>query len=171
MKLFHLYFMMIICYATTCYSQDPYYVNYTIDDGLPSNEVYDVELDHKGVLWFTTDRGVCSYDGYQFTTYTTHNGLGDNVNFEIFKSSDNTLWFFGYNGKITLYEDGDFTPYIFNDQLRSIIDTLGGNYIKEIREGSNKKLYLTCNDQYSQPKIYDAHYKDNIYYIDSFCFY
>lgn len=181
MKLFHLYFMMIICYATTCYSQDPYYVNYTIDDGLPSNEVYDVELDHKGVLWFTTDRGVCSYDGYQFTTYTTHNGLGDNVNFEIFKSSDNTLWFFGYNGKITLYEDGDFTPYIFNDQLRSIIDTLGGNYIKEIREGSNKKLYLTCNDQkifeiitldkYSQPKIYDAHYQDNIYYIDSFCFY
>ena len=69
--------------------------NYNVDDGLPSPEVYDIEFDHTGKLWLTTDRGVASYDGYSFTTYSKLDGLGDVVNFEIIKI-DSTLWFTGW---------------------------------------------------------------------------
>ena len=69
--------------------QDPSFINYDTKDGLPSSEVYDVAIYESGLLWFSTDRGVCSYDGYNFDTYTTSNGLADNTNFKIFKDPKN----------------------------------------------------------------------------------
>ena len=34
------------------YSQDPFYINYTIDDGLPSNEVYGIEINNECEYFF-----------------------------------------------------------------------------------------------------------------------
>lgn len=171
-------FLFVITYS---FSQDPFYINYTIDDGLPSNEVYDVEISDDDLLWITTDRGVCSYDSYKFTTYTTFHGLGDNVNFKIFKDSNGVLWFFGYNGKVTLYENGIFTLYQYNNELDNIMKSIGGNYVKEIKEGLDEKLYITCNDQKafkiialsktSKPEIVNPQEGSSTFTTDSFCFY
>ena len=35
---------------------------YTVLDGLTQSEVYDIEQDHAGYLWFTTARGLNRYD-------------------------------------------------------------------------------------------------------------
>ncbi len=178
MKLPLFIFMTILIAIVTSYSQDPFYINYTIDDGLPSNEVYDVEIDNDGMLWFTTDRGVCTYDSYQFTTYTTYDGLGDNVNFEIFKDSKGVLWFFGYNGKVTLYEDGVFSLYQYNDELNEMMKSLNGTHIKEINEGSDQRLHLVCDTQsgqnyftltkHTKPFISSVPKKNTIVQLDSF---
>ncbi len=40
--------------------------HYTIDDGLPSSTVFDIEQDNDGVIWFATDAGVVSFDGLQW---------------------------------------------------------------------------------------------------------
>ena len=141
-----IFIVLLLCIAKS-YSQDPFYINYTIDDGLPSNEVYDVEIDNNGLLWFTTDRGVSTYDSYNFKNYTTHDGLGDNVNFEIFKDSDGVLWFFGYNGKVTFYKEGKFKQYRYNKELIDLTKSIVGNYVKEIQQGLNNKLLISCNTQ------------------------
>ncbi len=99
--------------------QIPFYINYDTKNGLPSNEVYDVEIDESGLIWFTTDRGVCTFDGYIFRTYTTKTGLADNTNFEIFKDSKQRLWFNGYNGKLSYYENNQFHHYLHNDFLKA----------------------------------------------------
>ncbi len=90
--------------------------NYSIPEGLPSPEVYDIEFDHRGLMWLTTDRGVASYDGYNFTSYNMSDGLSDNTNFEIIKI-DSILWFTGYNGTIAYYDGTEFIQPTFNDSL------------------------------------------------------
>ena len=59
----------------TAHSQESEYpfINYTIKDGLPSNEVYDVIQDNLGYIWLTTYNGFCRFDGYEFKTLEKKN--------------------------------------------------------------------------------------------------
>ncbi|QQS29573.1 MAG: histidine kinase [Sphingobacteriales bacterium] len=51
-------------------AQQPLYIHYNIDKGLPAIQVYHVVQDNKGFVWFSTAMGVCRFDGSGFTTYT-----------------------------------------------------------------------------------------------------
>ena len=51
------------------YAQEPISRIIGTESGLPSPTVYKIDQDSKGVLWIATDRGICSYDGYEFRTY------------------------------------------------------------------------------------------------------
>jgi ligand-binding sensor domain-containing protein len=57
-------------------------LHYTIEDGLPSNQVFDVIQDDDGFLWIATDRGVSKFDGKKFINYTTSDGLLNNTVFK-----------------------------------------------------------------------------------------
>jgi len=83
-------------------------LHYTIEEGLPSNNIYDIYRDDKGFLWFTSDKGIARYNGIKFEKFTTFNGLPDN---EIFFSQEDNygrLWFGTYNGELCYYKDDTF---------------------------------------------------------------
>ena len=69
-------------------------------------------------MWITTDRGICKYDSYNFTTFSTNDGLAYPTNFSIFPDRMGRLWFTGYDGSLTILENGVFRPYEFNEQLK-----------------------------------------------------
>lgn len=48
----------------------------TIQDGLPSNVVSDMQQDQKGFLWFSTYNGLARYDGNVVTTYFDSDSTG-----------------------------------------------------------------------------------------------
>ena len=48
----------------------------TIQDGLPSNVVTDMQQDQKGFLWFSTHNGLARYDGNVVTTYLDKDSTG-----------------------------------------------------------------------------------------------
>ena len=48
----------------------------TIQEGLPSNVVSDMQQDHKGFLWFSTHNGLARYDGNVVTTYLDNDSTG-----------------------------------------------------------------------------------------------
>lgn len=48
----------------------------TIQDGLPSNVVTDMQQDQKGFLWFSTHNGLARYDGNVVTTYLDNDSTG-----------------------------------------------------------------------------------------------
>lgn len=48
----------------------------TIQEGLPSNVVSDMQLDQKGFLWFSTYNGLARYDGNVVTTYFDNDSTG-----------------------------------------------------------------------------------------------
>ncbi len=102
---------------------EPVYRQLSVDDGLPSSEVYDIFQDDKGYLWFATDRGVCRYDGYEIKTYTTADGLIDNTVFEITPDAKGRLWFKTFSGRLSYYENDSFHSLPINDTLLHIMSS------------------------------------------------
>lgn len=135
--LFNFYLLIHLPFAL--FGQDPYFINYDTKDGLPSSEVYDVEVDSNGMVWFATDRGICSYNGYEFKTYTTEDGLANNTLLAIWKDRKGNFWFPGIDGSLSIYDHEKFYPYRWNDGLK---ESFKGRWIQQIAWDQNNKLYF-----------------------------
>ena len=65
--------LLILCClisACTLVAQQPFFKNYQVRDGLPSNTVYFVFQDSKGYIWLCTDIGVSRFDGVRCSNFT-----------------------------------------------------------------------------------------------------
>src|SRR5688500_15598316 len=80
-------------------------LHYTIDEGLPSNEVYDVYEDKQGFVWFATDHGVSRFDGYSFKNYSTSDGLVHNTVFGFYEDSYGRVWMRTFNSALCYFEN------------------------------------------------------------------
>ena len=85
-------------------AQSFHFDNYSVDDGLPSNEVYEVLQDSRGFIWFATDKGVARFDGYGFQKFTTEDGLHDNVIFYMQEDDRRRIWFSGLGDRFSYYD-------------------------------------------------------------------
>src|SRR5688572_14206832 len=79
--------------------------NYSVPEGLPSSEVYDIFQDSKGFLWFASDNGVTKFDGSEFKNYHMKDGLTDPVVFSFFEDHNHRLWFRTFSGKLSYLEN------------------------------------------------------------------
>lgn len=133
--------LFLIHLAEQGQAQDPFHIRYGLEDGLPSEEVYDIEQDNKGRIWISTDRGIARYDGYDFTTFTVKEGLAHNTIFEIFKDKDERLWFSGYNGSLTYFEDEQFyIPHEINKKLR---EQVRAQWVKDLYQLDDSLFIIT----------------------------
>ena len=113
---------------------------YTIDDGLPSNQVNCLYQDSTGYLWVGTDAGVGIYDGSDFKIINRKDGLASNDVRAITKDEGGALWFACYDGGLTKYEDGIFISYAKKDGLHS-------NYIRRLYYSKTyKTLFVGADD-------------------------
>ncbi len=120
MKLFFPFiflFFLNIGYSQKTFQGNYNFKNYSIEQGLPSSETYDVEQDNEGNIWFATDRGVVKYDSRTFKTYTKKDGLIDDVVLQIYKDPFGRLWFLTIENQLCYYENGSIKKYIFNHQI------------------------------------------------------
>jgi ligand-binding sensor domain-containing protein len=118
------YFIVTICFSSVLYSQNEpqfaegiYYEHYGIEEGLPSNETYFAHQDEDGNMWFTTDRGVVKYDGYDFEVYTEEDGLAELVNFQIKAGPEKGFWIIGQTGRLSYFDGTHFSSFQNNDTL------------------------------------------------------
>ena len=81
------------------------FLNYNVEDGLPSDETYYVIQDSKGFIWIATDQGVARFDGKNFEVFSTGNGLPDDVIFQIYEDRRGRIWFSSFNCKLSYFED------------------------------------------------------------------
>jgi hypothetical protein len=94
--------------------------HFTIENGLPSSEIYVVLQDKKGNLWFGTDRGLVRYDGYDFKTFSYQDGLTDNTVFKLQEDSIGRIWMLTFSGRLFYLENSTVRPYKYNDKLLEI---------------------------------------------------
>lgn len=64
----------------------------TQDDGLPSDEVYQIIQSKDGFYWIATDNGLVRYDGTNFRIYTTKDGLPANQVYRIAELNDGRIY-------------------------------------------------------------------------------
>jgi len=99
------------------YGQDFPMLHYGMEDGLPSNKIYEIYRDSKGFLWIATDKGIARYNGIKFEIFTTFDGLADNEIFFFQEDRSGRIWLATYNGELCYYQNGTFhnasnTPFL-----------------------------------------------------------
>lgn len=89
----HIFFTgCLVLFGMAAFSQSTQTIFYTTKDGLPSSSIYKCVLDGHGFLWIATDNGIAKFDGKNFKTYGTVQGLPDNEITDIFIDSNQRIW-------------------------------------------------------------------------------
>lgn len=105
-------------------------------NGLSTNALSSVTVDQDGTIWFGTyQAGLISYDGQNFTTYTTEDGL---LNYQITNlatGDDNVVWVGTILG-LNAISDGNVYAYTTQDGLSA-------NSIKNILPLANGSVWVT----------------------------
>ena len=131
-----LLFLMILC-CNNLIAQSPYFKNYTVKDGLPSKEVYEVIQDSKGYIWMATDHGIAKFNGYGFKIFNITNGLPDNSILDIYEDYHHRIWCATSTGKMA---------YIQNDSIFCSVE-LNKKLSKEIGLGTISSMILDSLEQ------------------------
>lgn len=98
--------LLILFLQQSIYGQEFSYRHFNTDNGFPSSESYVILQDRMGYMWFATDHGVARYNGQEFITYTTTDGLVDNTIVRIAEDSHGRIWMIGHNNEICYWEKG-----------------------------------------------------------------
>ena len=147
--IFRLILLLLIAgIGTPALAQNPVFRNYSEEEGLPGNDVFDVLVDRNGIMWFATDQGVSMYDSRTFKNYSTANGLPTNTIIKLHDDNFGKLWFLAYNGMLGYYDGKIAKPYEFNDSLlkhysdnyfsKIVVDSTGGILLSPRRGGYAK---------------------------------
>lgn len=100
-------------------SSHPVFFHFSVEEGLPSSEVYEILEDRHGFIWFGTDNGVCRFDGLNFVTFATPEGLADPVVFQILEDHRGWLWLRTMSGRIYVLKDNQIQPFWGNAILET----------------------------------------------------
>jgi ligand-binding sensor domain-containing protein len=114
-----LFFLLLSSFPVQ--GQQPVFKNYSVKDGLPSSEVYQVMQDSKGYMWFCTDAGVSRYDGYSFRNFSSRNGLKDNTVFGSYEDLKGRIWFRTMSGKLFYSQNDSIHGIVANKRLSQAV--------------------------------------------------
>lgn len=116
---------MLVLLAAIAHAQapTPEYRVFSVKDGLPSVETYDVMQDSKGYLWIASDAGVSRFDGYTFRNYTSIDGLSDNTVFGISEDYKGRIWFRTLSGRIAYFYNDSIYSLPCNDDIQRLAAT------------------------------------------------
>jgi hypothetical protein len=78
------------------YAQQPLFEQLTIENGLGSNNVYDIDITLDGEVWLTTDNHLCAFRGLGFSTYE----VNDSSLTGLFLDAKGMIWVYSSNGNI-----------------------------------------------------------------------
>ncbi len=136
-KTFSLLFAVL--FGTYSFSQIPGLTQFTTNNNLPSNTIYDIVQDENGFMWFATDYGVSKFDGLVFNNFTVNDGLAGNEVLKLFKDSKNRIWMSFFNGGICFFKDGKIYNSKNTSFLKNIILT---KFVHAIFEDSSGNIWF-----------------------------
>jgi len=114
------------------------YKNFTQEEGLPSNEVYQVFEDSRHYIWMATDLGVVRYNGNRFQQFS----LPDNVVFKIREDSKGRIWFFSHKALLAYFENEKMHLYKYNQKIARRIQKIN---IVDAYVDSMDNIYLNSS--------------------------
>lgn len=119
------------------FSQNVSFIGFNSRDGLPSSEVYDITQDDFGYIWFSTDKGISRYNGYEFENFDETDGLPQHVVFDFVKDNKGNIWCSTLSGELFTIKGAlpQFTFYKHNDLI-----------LKYSKNHIVNSLYISDND-------------------------
>lgn len=135
-----------LLFASSLFAQQnpqPYFRNYSTEQGLPSPEVHCIMEDSRGYLWVGTDNGVARFDGYTFRTYDTKDGLEKNVILNILEDQKGRVWLSSLSGEVFIWDQDTIRSYPYNDIIQSYQKKFGGGQLNYLSADQTAYLELS----------------------------
>lgn len=119
---------------------------YTMEDGLPSNDIKIIHQGRNDSLWLGTYGGLAEMNlntpaagaRATFTNYTSNNGLASDRVRTIYEDEKGVLWIGTYDGGLSRFRDGQFFNY-------TIQNGLFNNGVFAILPDDHGKFWISCN--------------------------
>jgi len=134
--------ILFTIFSINLIAQNSIFEHYSVQDGLPSSEIYSQLQDQNGYMWFATSRGVCRFDGFEFKTFTMKDGLPSNSIVKMYKDYKGRIWFSSYEGFLSYYENNKIIQYPLNELIVKIAKNY---YIDNLCVDSNDNLWIMPN--------------------------
>ncbi len=115
--------------------------HFTVNSGLPSNHVYRITQDTLGFIWMITDKGIVKYNGNEFKTFTTKEGLPVNDIWDIRITPDNKIWYFSKSSKLGYIKND--SVYAFPSHKKKQIF-----FPRSIGQSGNEVFFLNLNENF-----------------------
>ena len=140
------------------YGQDPLFKNFTVDDGLASNETYQMLEDLKGQIWIATDQGISKFDGYQFKNFTTENGLSENTIYGFHLDRRGRIWLRSESGNLAYIQGNTVIPVLPSTHSGAIISIYVDrkDTVWFATKRQHHKAYQLANGQYNLEVLNDG---------------
>lgn len=122
-----LLFGMILLSCYSLFGQDPVYFKIDADDGLPSNEIYNLLEDRDGLIWLGTDGGLYKYNRAQSKLYFSPNQKS-RASTGLTQTASGRIYVFNFHGQVF---------YVEEDSLKELQHSFGpvNNLSLEPRRG------------------------------------
>ena len=105
------FWVLTILVSVKSFCQSYNFKNYSTEQGLPQSQVLSVFQDKNGYMWFGTNSGgVAKFDGNNFITFTTQEGLIDNTIYSICNHGTNQI-LFGTTKGLSLFNGKTFINF------------------------------------------------------------
>ncbi len=164
-------FLLLLVLTTSCLSfqssaQNFRFIEYGIEDGINQNFIYSMDQDARGYLWIGTGEGLYRYDGQNFKSFTTKDGLAEDVVTCTVVSDNDILWVGHNNGGLSSMENGKISKF---QDSKQVISTINGISLMEdevffvsqnegvftLKDGKYKKL-----GRFGAARFYDIEHID-----------
>ena len=129
-----------ILFSLNHYSQDYHVKVLTAENGLPSDQVYDVVKDSKGYLWIGTKNGLARWDSKNFEYFTIKDGLPSNEVLAVFEDKRGRIFFETFSSRLCYF----YNNQIFNEKTDTSLKLINVRIGTNIRF-SNSNIYFQNN--------------------------
>ena len=143
--------ILFIAFHTQLFAYNSVFRHFSVNEGLPSSEIYHIIQDSKGYLWVATNMGVSRFDGSEFVNFDKEDGLPENTIFEVYEDVTGRVWFVGFPFQLSYYIDGAIVPYKYNSILHTIAGKGKVPIKKSFRIDKDDNVFFSL---IGEPKIY-----------------
>jgi ligand-binding sensor domain-containing protein/serine phosphatase RsbU (regulator of sigma subunit) len=104
-------FLFLTVTSGKVFSQQYYFDNYSVSQGLAQSTVYSIIQDRNDNYWMGTQAGLSKFDGVSFVNYTAEDGIAEGGVRTVFEDSFGNLWIGHDGGGITRFDGNSFEVY------------------------------------------------------------
>ena len=137
-----LIFLLCFSYTIICAQTKYKFNHFTTDEGLPSNSIYSITEDKKGIIVLGTDNGLTFFDGNDFINYNIKDGLINPYITAVSIDEKGVVWFINYNGKLQKFENNKIINVpIFTETYNHLLNLKNKLFLYTIQNRYSNKCY------------------------------
>lgn len=113
--------IILLLASLTSHAQQLQFSNISVNMPLPAQECYNIMQDSKGYIWFSTEAGLCKYNGNLLEVFDKQNTLPEGATYAVIEDAKQMLWFATSKNRILNYTNGKLKEALFSDQYQKLL--------------------------------------------------